>query len=177
VDKHLESGSRSITPARAGETGETYELPRVCAMFDKPYLARVIRGADGLFRLADIVKVEGGAGAGKGSAAPKAVTLKSSEISKDRQPSRCPWCGAKSVVFCYACNAWVCRGKTSKRNGEDYFRCRASCGNEAPITEIRDGFEGSQKEAPRTGQGRAALSGPGKQPGLLPATDRLRLKP
>jgi hypothetical protein len=62
MDKRLESGSRSITPARASET---YDLPRVCAIFDKPYFARYTRGAGGLFRLAKMVKVESGGREGK----------------------------------------------------------------------------------------------------------------
>ena len=175
MDKRLESGSRSITPARAGETGETYELPRVCAMFDKPYLARYTRGAGGLFRLTETEKLESKAGTGKGSAAPKAVTLKFSDIAKDSPPARCPWCGAKGgVVICYGCNAWVCRGKISKRDGEDYFRCRASCGIESLIGTTDAGFEGAKREAAAAEQ-RPAL--PGSEKGAaLPRVDRLRLK-
>jgi hypothetical protein len=60
MDKRLESGSRSITPARTGETGETYEFPRICAMFDKAYVAQYTRGAGGLLRLARTVKIESG---------------------------------------------------------------------------------------------------------------------
>jgi hypothetical protein len=177
VEKRLESGSRSITPARAGETGETYELPRVCAMFDKPYLARYTRGADGLFRFVETVKVESGTGAGKGSAAQKAVTLKFSEISKDSPSSRCPWCGAKGgVVICYACNAWVCRSKTTKRDGEDYFRCRASCGNETTLDTTDAGFDGKRRAgAAAPAEQKPALPGSEKRP-AIPEVNRLRLK-
>jgi len=183
MDKRLESGSRSITPARAGEPGETYELPRVCAMFDKPYVARYTRGAGGLFRLAETVKLEAGGNAGKKSAAPKAVTLQQTEISRDSPHERCAWCGVKSyLVHCSKCRAWVCAGRVSKRPDGRYFLCRASCGAKGLLSDTDDGYNGSKEEirekdkAPRIEADRPRqLPVSEKRPALAPA-DRLRLK-
>jgi hypothetical protein len=163
---------------------EVIEVPRVCAMFDKPWVARYVRGARGLFRLMDTLKPDSGntAGAGKGSAAAKDVILTRSETSRDSEPERCPWCGVKdTLVFCESCGAWVCRSQVSKQNGEDYFRCRASCGNAGTLTNTTEGYKGRLGQAPSF---LPALPEPKKNPALpgkaspqIGPGNKLRLKP
>lgn len=163
---------------------DVIEVPRVCAMFDKPWVARYVRGARGLFRLMDTVKSDGGstAGAGKGNAAARDVTLTGSETSRDSEPERCPWCGVKgTLVLCESCDAWVCRSQVSERQGGDYFRCRASCGNAGILTNTTEGYKGRLAQAPSF---LPALPEPKKNPALpgkasaqIGPGNRLRLKP
>jgi len=189
MDKRLESGSRSITPAspaRVSGAGETYDLPRACAMFDKPYLAQYTRGPGGSFIFAGAVKPESRSGDGSGNAAPS-VKIDAREIRRDsRAAERCAWCGVKGeVIYCERCGAWVCPGRMTKRNGADYFRCRASCGEEGSVVAVNVEWHGSKSQAPH-GENRRALP-PGNVSGgalakpetraALPAADRPRLKP
>ena len=170
--KSLQAGARSITPASAGEI---YDLPRSCAVSDKPYLARYARGDGGLFSLAGMVKLERTAGAGKASAAPK-VALALSQISRDSPVERCPWCGVESyLVYCPACDTYVCAGRVSKRREGSYFRCRSSCGREDFLSGSFDQFTGWKREAPPAGKASAALPEADKRL-ALPRADRPRLK-
>lgn len=175
ASKITPSGARSSIQANS-HTGEVAELPRVCAMFDKPYIARYARGERGMFRCLGTVKLEAGttAGAGKGSAAGKPVTLKFAEISRDSEPERCAWCGVKGeLIFCDNCGAWVCRSQVSQRDGKDYFRCRASCGSEGFLTTTTQGYEG---HAGKPQSFAATLPEPKKNP-ALPDKTRAQLGP
>ncbi len=153
MSERLESGARSITPA---SSGETYDLPRVCAMFDKPYLARYTRGAGGLFRLAETVKLESAGAVGQ-TGGQKSVTLAFAEISEDSPQERCPWCGLKgALIICSKCDCWVCRSQVTKRGKDEYFRCRKSCGAEGILSARVEEFGGAK--GPRTlGQEKQAL--------------------
>jgi hypothetical protein len=154
---------------------EVIEVPRVCAMFDKPWIARYVRGARGLFRLMDTVKPESGnaAGAGQGSAA-RDVILTSSETSRDSEPERCPWCGVKgALILCESCGAWVCRSQVTKREDGEHFRCRASCGSEGTLTKTTEGYKGRLAQAPSFSP---ALPEPKKTP-ALPQPPRVLIPP
>jgi hypothetical protein len=153
-------------------SGEIIELPRVCAMFDKPYIARYVRGADGLFRLLETAKFENSTG--KRSVPKKRVNLSSSQKASDGPEERCSWCGVSGApVNCGQCEMWVCSGQLRKQNGRDYFRCRASCGLCAYVEGFADGCEGWLGAAPvkrlsqAKGKSVATLSNP---------ASRLRLK-
>lgn len=188
MDKHLEFGSRSLAPAGSGEI---VEFPRVCAMFDKPYLSRYVRGADGLFHFSECVKLSDTA-RGQGSATAQAVSLKWENISPDSKPGRCPWCGAAGYsignrhygcVSCGACSTDVCCGRITMKDGKPYFRCRASCGSEGHLGPERESTEGWSVEN-ATQNNRPMLPGAEKRPALpsgktraaLPGADRPRLK-
>lgn len=164
MNERLESGARSITPA---SSGETYELPRVCAMFDKPYLARYVRGAGGLFRLSETVKLESAGAAVGQTIGQKSVTLTFAEISKDSPQERCPWCGVKgALIICSKCNCWVCRSQVTKRGKDELFRCRKSCGLEGILSIRVEEFSGAKGPTKPEGQGKKALA----------SSDRPRLK-
>lgn len=175
ASKIVASGAKPA-PLTTGAS-EVIEAPRVCAMFDKPWVARYIRGERGLFRLMDTVKPDSGntAGAGKGSAAEKPVTLKSAEISRDSEPERCAWCGIKGKpVFCENCEAWVCRSQVSERDGKEYFRCRASCASEGFLTTTTQEYEGQKTKPPSF---RPALPEPKTNQALPASTARAQLGP
>jgi hypothetical protein len=170
VGKIAKSAAKSA-PVTTG-ANEVIELPRVCGMFDKPWIARYVRGERGLFRLMDTAKPESDAGRGKGSAA-KDVTLKTSQIARESEQERCPWCGVKGApILCEACSSWVCRSQVSERDGGKYFRCRASCGSEGGLIPVTEGFKGRVANTPSF---RPAL--PGKaRPQITTAGDRRQLK-
>lgn len=111
-----------------GTPGEVLDLPRVCAIHDKPWSARYIRGRNGHFHYAQTVRVT------------EALYLSQyAECGNARQDlpvndlgdETCPWCGASGfgAVRCGGCKRDVCYGRTVS----GYFRCRPSCGHEGKI--------------------------------------------
>lgn len=111
-----------------GKPGEVLDLPRVCALHDKPYSARYIRGRNGHFHYAQTVRVT------------EALYLSQyAECGNTRQElpgddlcdETCPWCGASGfgAVRCGRCKTDICYGRTVS----GYFRCRSSCGHEGKI--------------------------------------------
>lgn len=146
--RRLEPDSRAVSPSGQGaRAADSYDMPRACALFDMPYIAHYVRGADGLFRLAGVAKIssaEARPGAGHGSTKTPALPFNWHKIAKDSDPERCPWCGAKGLILCHACETVVCEGKTKQRGAKKLFDCRQSCGNvgevegffhESPCTE------------------------------------------
>jgi hypothetical protein len=172
ADKIAESVAKPAPVAT--DANEVIELPRVCGMFDKPWIARYVRGERGLFRLMDTAKPDSSEVRGKGSAAAKDVTLKTSQITRDSEQERCPWCGVKgALILCEACSSWVCRSQVTERNGENYFRCRASCGSEGGLTPVTEGFKGHVAKTPSFGP---ALPAPKTGAEIGAGANRPRLK-
>ena len=109
---------------RAPISGEVVDLPRMCAVHDKPYVARYIMGADGRFHYAQSIKVTQDLWSEQYEGNENARSFPAEQLGDES----CPWCGAHSVgwigpVNCTKCGAKVCFGRTAK----NYFRCRPSC--------------------------------------------------
>jgi hypothetical protein len=104
--------------------GDVIDLPRICAVHDKPYAARYVRGNDGVFRHAQTIRITETLGdqySGNG------IGLS----SKYWQEESCPWCGGHGAggIRCGRCRYEICYGKTQGR----FFRCRSSCGSSGNI--------------------------------------------
>jgi hypothetical protein len=131
----------AVTTAKAevisSGAGDVIDLPRICAVHDKPYAARYVRGNDGVFRHAQTIRVTETLGeqyTGNG------IGLS----SKYWQEESCPWCGAhgSGSIQCGRCRYEICHGKTQGK----FFRCRNSCGSSGNIVSedrTQEGFKPS----------------------------------
>ena len=132
LDKDIAS-TYLLRPWVLGSRGyQVVDLPRVCALHDKPYVARYIADEAGIrFRHTQTIRVtqqlyesqyeEGGV-----------CFIPACDLGEES----CAWCGGHGVgsVLCGKCRKEVCYGKTVER----HFRCRPSCGGEGKIvTDIR----------------------------------------
>jgi hypothetical protein len=116
---------------------ELIDLPRICTVHDRPYIARYIRNESGRFRLAQTFRVTESICEQYAAIASDRRTMS----GKDCQEESCPWCGAHGFgsIYCYTCRAEVCYGRTDARR---YFRCRLSCGNQCQLTASDRTMEG-----------------------------------
>jgi hypothetical protein len=127
--ERLRNGVRraEASPLRKEEIApEVVDLQRVCAVHDKPYAARYVRGRDGRYRYAQSIRVT--------ESLYRAQYAESERLSVDTGfagEETCAWCGASgfAAVRCTGCGTDVCYGKTVAR----YFRCRRSCGHEGKL--------------------------------------------
>jgi len=116
-----------LIPSRREETApEVVDLQRVCAVHDKPYTARYVRGRDGRYRYAQSIRVTETLYRGQ-YAENEPLSVGNGFLAEEC----CAWCGASgfAAVHCTGCEADVCYGKTVAR----YFRCRKSCGREGNL--------------------------------------------
>lgn len=124
--------TRSVTAAAHPDpvfmVGEVVDLPRMCAVHDRPWVARYIAGKDGRFRHAQTIKVTE---AMYESQYAESEYQQLAVCSSDLAEECCPWCGGHGVgsVRCAECGEEVCYGRTAGR----YFRCRSSCGGEGDM--------------------------------------------
>jgi len=115
-------------PAPLRRGGEIVDLPRICAVHDKPYAARYVSGADGRFHYAQTIKVTEALYLEQYADNRGQVwTLQDRELGEEF----CPWCGGhgRGSVCCGTCGKEICYGKSVGR----YFRCRDSCGGEGTM--------------------------------------------
>ncbi len=115
-----------VAPERT-RAGDVVDLPRICAVHDKPYVARYIAGRDGRFHHAQTFRVTQDLWEGQYQGNENVRPFPSGDLGDEG----CPWCGAHSMgwtgpVNCTRCGAKVCFGRTAK----NYFRCRPSCNEE-----------------------------------------------
>ena len=130
-------------PVALAKAGEIVDLPRICALHDRPYAARYIRDADGVFRRGPMIEVTEAiylrqyAGSGVRRLAVPAGNIRFVEET-------CPWCGASGVgaVLCGGCRHEICYGKMAAR----FFRCRPSCGWHGNMIWTVRGAEGVMPE-------------------------------
>jgi hypothetical protein len=114
-----------VMPQRTAELttgpGQIVDLPRVCAVHDRPYAARYIRGDDGRFHLGSMIAITEAIYMRQYAGNGNAGAVSSDAIGEET----CPLCGAfgHGSVLCSDCKKEVCYGRTSGR----YFRCRESC--------------------------------------------------
>lgn len=116
--------------------GDPVDLPRICAVHDKPYAARYVMGADGRFRRGPMIEVT----------EPLYLRQYAGNAIRRRVPTSdiadetCPWCGASGfgAVLCTGCNFEICYGRTAGR----FFRCRTSCGHAGNMAQLPRTHEG-----------------------------------
>jgi hypothetical protein len=166
----------------AGEiiAGQIVDVPRICAVHDKAYLASYVRGVNGLFQFSKTIKPNSlPVGAGNSGAGPEPETVK---IDPDGPEEICAWCGAGpgvvsgkryETILCNHCEAYICTGRTK----DNFFRCRKSCGASGQIGDRWVDTKGSTRKEPdtkpatppgRLASGAAALGG--SNPLRLPAS-------
>lgn len=117
-----------MPPALPRRGGEVVDLPRICALHDKPYAARYIAGDDGRFRYAQTIKVTDALYLEQyADRVGEVRLLQGSELAEEF----CPWCGGhgRGSVCCGTCGKEICYGKSVGR----YFRCRDSCGGQGTM--------------------------------------------
>jgi hypothetical protein len=118
----------SLPPARVPlaapvAAGDVVDLPRICAVHDRPFTARYVMGNDRRFHHTQAIQVSARLWRGQYAGNGDRVTVDPRDIAEEE----CPWCGAFGLaVLCGKCRAEVCHGRTAG----DYFRCRKSCGGE-----------------------------------------------
>jgi hypothetical protein len=115
--------------------GEVIELLRVCAVHDRPYLARYIMGTDGCFHYAQSVKLSHQLYRDQCEDNPNSIEVNTSQLTGYES---CAWCradgeqlGQKIGVRCGGCGRVVCFGRTVSAGR--YFYCRSSCGSEGQL--------------------------------------------
>ena len=106
--------------------GVVVDLLRICAIHDKPYMARYVTGDDGRFRHAQTFRLTETLLDGQYNANERRVIA-----NADLAEESCPWCGGHGFgsVRCGKCGWEICYGKTTGR----YFRCRDWCPGEGNI--------------------------------------------
>jgi len=147
----LETRRGQMLAPRAPISGEVVDLPRMCAVHDKPYVARYVMSAGGRFHYAQTIKVTQDLWSEQYQGNENARSVPSTQLGDEG----CPWCGAHSVgwigpVICSKCGAKVCFGRTAR----NYFRCRPSCNKEGYLRPV-DGRENGLVPVQRTGSGGA----------------------
>jgi hypothetical protein len=102
---------------------EMVDLPRICAVHDRPYAARYIQGTDRVFRRGPMIEVTEELYV-RQYARGQRLDLPAEDIRFVEET--CPWCGASGIgaVLCGGCWMEICYGKMAGR----FFRCRPSCG-------------------------------------------------
>jgi hypothetical protein len=122
IEKH--GGGQGLV-SYAGAGGEVVDLPRICAVHDKPYAARYITGADGRFHYSQTIRVT------EGLYLDQYADSETRLYNVDTADECCPWCGGHGFgsVHCGTCDREICYGKTNGR----YFRCRDSCGGQGTM--------------------------------------------
>lgn len=105
-----------IDQALARLREDTCEVGCVCAVHDRSYIVRYVRGAGGLYQYRESVKVLGNA---EGSVEVRKISMRMFAPG----PTPCPWCGDSYFHHC-CCGAFVCGGRMTGNT----FRCRDSCG-------------------------------------------------
>jgi hypothetical protein len=115
---------------------EEIDLPRVCAVHDRYYVARYLRDPKGnvsfgqTFRVTESLSDQYQAGMAAATIPGRACREES-----------CPWCGAHGfgAVKCENCGAEVCYGRTDAKR---HFHCRPSCGCDGKLTTKRRELKG-----------------------------------
>jgi len=136
-----------VTYAPSRQSGAIIDLPRICAVHDKPYASRYIRCANGRFRYAQAIRIT------ERLCDQYEANLNDVRVMprEDCQDETCPWCGAYGFgsILCGWCRAEVCYGRT---NGE-HFRCRPSCGAESKLLSDNRPMRGLTPSLPNSGAG------------------------
>lgn len=138
-------GAVSYAPLRAG--GQVVDLPRICAVHNKPSAARYISGEDGRFHYSQSIRVTEALYLEQYADSLNHTSLHSSELAEEF----CPWCGGHGFgsVRCGRCGKEICYGKTTGR----YFRCRDFCGGQGTMVTQSRMNEGITPSSRRDGYG------------------------
>lgn len=167
--------ARSAHVARIA-AAETVDVPRVCAVHDKPYIATFQRGPNG-WRLLKTTRTKSAVRAG--NTAP--VTIYLSKIDPASPLEVCAWCGTPGSTFqgkrlsainC-ECGDFICLG----RKQGSFFQCRDSCNASGEIGGNWISSQGTtRKEANPRPVGSPDATTSGKEPLRLSAGAALTKK-
>jgi hypothetical protein len=144
--EQVERRARQTPPALSPRAGEVVDLPRMCAVHDKPYTARYVAGGDGCFHYAQTIRVTEALFLEQyADSVGQTRLLQGNELAEEF----CPWCGAHGCgsVRCGSCGKEVCYGKTVGR----YFRCRDSCGGQGTMVPEARTHQGVTPGSPHKG--------------------------
>ena len=114
------------------------DLPRVCAVHDRFYVARYFRDPNGSIRFGQTLRVTESL-SDQYQAGMAGATIPGSACREES----CPWCGAHGfgAVKCGGCGAEVCYGRTDAKR---HFHCRPSCGSDGTLVKKRRELKGIQ---------------------------------
>jgi hypothetical protein len=136
-----------VLPPPSRTSGAIIDLPRICAVHNKPYASRYIRDAKGRFRYAQAIRIT------DRLCDQYEVNLNDVRVMprEDCQDETCPWCGAYGFgsILCGLCRTEICYGRTNGR----YFRCRPSCGEEGTMEAAKKTMRGLSPSLPNSASG------------------------
>ncbi len=134
-------------------SGELVDLLRVCAVHDRPYIARYIKAADGRYHYSQTIQITKRSHREQYRDTSMGVQVSSRDLVGEES---CAWCRARAEetghtrsVLCGGCHMEICYGRTT---ADGYFHCRLSCGTHGELghpsnrpqqgfrPEIREGF-------------------------------------
>jgi hypothetical protein len=108
--------------------GEVVDLLRVCAVYDRPYIARYIKGMDGCYHYSQTIQITKRSHREQYKDPSKGILVRSSDLAGEES---CAWCrargeevGGSKSVLCAGCHMEICFGRTT---ADGYFHCRPSC--------------------------------------------------
>jgi hypothetical protein len=110
--------------------GEVIDLPRLCAVHDRYYVARYIRDSKGQITFAQTIRMVDSLRDQYEGPRNGIKTLLTSQLHDEY----CPWCGAHGygAVKCGKCHAEVCFGRSDTKGN---FRCTDRCGGHGKMVE------------------------------------------
>ena len=116
-------------PTRTGPSDESViDLPRFCAVHDRPYMSRYVLENDGHHEYVGPIRVTQALYQRQyASSMDDPHSVDNEDIGEET----CAWCGisGRGSVACGKCKREICYGKTTG----DYFRCRKSCSAEGRL--------------------------------------------
>jgi hypothetical protein len=126
-------------------SGEVVDLLRVCAVHDRPYIARYIKAPDGRYHYSQTIQVTNRSHREQYKATSTGILVASTDLVGEES---CAWCrargdevGGSKSVLCHGCHVEICFGRTT---ADGYFHCRPNCGSHGqlgrPIHRPQQGF-------------------------------------
>jgi hypothetical protein len=121
-----QSQSIIIRPSRMNAV-DVIDLPRLCSVHDRFYVARYVRGSGGRFGHAQTFRMTEALRDQYESGAKSPDTMASANCAEEA----CAWCGAHGLgaVRCGTCRVEVCYGRTVGK----YFQCTKRCGGKGKM--------------------------------------------
>jgi hypothetical protein len=117
---------------QAADTVEVIDLPRICAVHDRPYSSRYIHKVSGIYVYCQPIKVTRFLWEWQYQGNPEITKITEDQLGEEI----CAWCGAHGPgsVICYKCRKEVCYGRCEGKTDGKIGRCRLSCGGWGTIT-------------------------------------------
>jgi hypothetical protein len=111
---------------------EVIDLPRICAVHERPYSSRYVRKVSGIYIYSQPIKVTQFLWEGQYDGNEEIRKIPPDQLGQEI----CAWCGAHGhgSVICYKCRKEVCYGRCEGKTDGKIGRCGPSCGGWGPIT-------------------------------------------